>query len=402
MLKKYQSIRDIVRDLRRVKKSSRQLIAAVNEDEELSGKKPAMITQHIRVPGTVKMPDAAEAPSRQLSVNRQQSLTQEGKRYTELLEQQKNINHIINSLNTEFAGEKNVDIAAMQKLARRVSNNINKSLEQAKVSATESSRKVAPKILMTIAKKVAVKLDDRLGNNYSKHEIVALSNIVQGETQHTIYLVYHDLQDDEGNTSEQNVFAITMVAGKTDDQLYINPALHTVKILSSKFMLGREVPITPSDQAKMVNTITSFVNRQLDSNKMEIEHNALPVPTSIDRNKLKSIHPAISDSKVNGRVLEIKINNTIKNKAQAEEIIGQIYRVLYSSAITVSPKIRINRSLKELRKDGRFIGWLARFVFLPTGKISGRTLGDEMINKLREIGLLDKEISKIRYLIEGD
>lgn len=376
MLKRYKSIAELIRDLRSLKRAARVAAAADDDIKQttMRGGKRTLIQQL--------------QPSK---VSRQQTrdFTKGSKQLAKLIDQHHTINNILVSLNTEFKAEDYPNLDKMRTIAERIAKNITTKIEQTKQQASEDAKAATPPMLLKLANNVHSKLNTLLAKKFSKSETVNLVATVKNTLQYSIYLIYHHLRNDTGHISEQKIFTLSQQGG----QIYINPALDKVRI-PGQFPVGYAIDYNEkSSIGDLTNKVMLRINAELEEEN-HISQHALPMPVDINELHLTEI-PAVANSRMNGNVLQVSINKSITDKAKAAEITNTIYRQLYSSAIAVMPKIRILHTLDKTKT-----GFLAKFTFVPTGKFSGRTMGRDMQDKLREIGLNEKDIAKVRYLIE--
>lgn len=371
MLKHYASVADLIRDLRRMQK-----VYAAKDDGVFSmrGDKPDS--------------RLGQAPAVKVSRETQRNFTRQSNRLARLIDNQHTLVNIISSINTEFKPEDYPDIEKMRKIADRILRGLTKQISEAKQAATAEAKSATPEILVKLANSLLNKLNQQLTGRFTSSEVVNLAMKIRDQIQFSVYLVLHELKNDAGHISPQKVIAISQRGG----QLYINPALDKMRI-PGQFNIGFELRQSEKPSiADLARQAMQRIDAELNEDDIAI-HNALPSPVEHSTLNLTAI-TGVTRTRMVGNVLNVELNKTIKDHAAATEISNQIYRQLFAAASSVT-KVRLMHAVEKTRS-----GWLLKFTFVAAGKLSGRTMDREMQQRLREIGLLDKDIAKIRHIVE--
>jgi len=396
MLKRYHTVQDIVRDLRRLNRSQKALAAEGDEP-------PNFTTRTLRQGGDTSRPKTVnERFTEKGKVSREQerSANRHSRRLITLLDQQKSINAIIQALNAEFKEADYPDIKRMRQLASRIGKNISEAIQEAKQSASEEATQTAPDILIKLANNVARKLTDGEKPLFSAehHETVILARRFKGASedapisvQHTVYLKYERVKINR-NVTPVYVFAISL----KDGELYINPTLPDIKP-PGKFPLGEAVQLRQNSKlADLTNAVVGLIQQQLVADGHIMRTHALPPPHPLEKFDLRNANEFVTDAAMDGNILKVSLADTVKNEQQAHDVANDIYRHLYHVSLPVSPKLNIKYTVRPGSKRG----WVVSFVFMPSDKYSGRTMDNRMVSELRKLGMFPSEIQKIRHIIE--
>jgi hypothetical protein len=384
MLKNYLSLPELMRDLRKIRRSVQSTIASddVDGDEE-----PAFKTVKIR--DADKKPSITERFQKTDKASREhgREVARNSKRLRSLLDQQRAINNITHSLNTEFANSDYTNLTRMKQIAERIKQDVDTSVKTTTKSLGELAKKTAPAILFSLANRVDQKLQQKIGKHAKSHETVTLTATVNDTPQYTIYLIYHNLKNDSGYTFPNKIFAISLY----NDKLYVNFQEPTLKP-PGHFPIGLEVPIHAKELSQTTDIIMKRVDAQLEADDNISGMKPMPLPMETNSINLKNIRNVAKFSIHNNEIV-VLIDKSVGNEARAVDVVNSIQLYLFAGALQANQRTK----LRIVHSDPKKVpgGYSATFKFIPGGKYSGITLKHETTKQLRELGFSESAINRL-------
>jgi hypothetical protein len=452
VLKRYASIQDIVRDLRKLRKSAQLITANILEDDDddtakkskrpvrkpppskLPVRKSAAPPPH-KLPSKTNKPsvEVVEAPSAptggikmRRSVNEGDIATPQspGQRFNAqpkldpkiekqisayndklnlLVKQHQSVNHIVHLLQTDFANSTNANVDRLQQIAKRLLEHSKKHILINEEKLEDITRAHPTNdILFKLANSVSKKLTDLLGSKEKNFEQKAMSAMIKdrdGTTypQHTVYLIYHNLENDVGYVFPQKIYALSLYRG----HLYLNTNEHTVRPPGQwEFTRGTDIPYHKMLLSRTTEEVMKYIKGSMRRDNLVEDLPAMTPPFTKSEVNPKSIEHVTDFDILPDGTMTVRIDKAVGNEIAAMNVLNQVQVHLHSALLLNNPKTKARIIPSKPKKIPT--GYSAVLKLIPGGQASGKTLMQEVAEFMENKGIAKRHIHRFRQIVQEE
>jgi len=440
VLKRYASIRDIVRDLRKLRKSTQLIAANILEDDDdnthprkKSGKpankpaaskptnKPAAApppSEEIRPPlsGGVRMRRSIDegdiaaptSPGQRFRVPTHlkpaiiKSIVNYNKKLNALIQQRQSINHISHLLQTDFANHPDTaNIDRMRQITKRIKEDVEKHILINEDRLDEITRdNAANDILFKLANNVSKKLTEMLGNKEKDFEQKALTAMVKNRKgdvvpQHTIYLIYHNLPNDVGHIFPQKIYALSL----RDGELYLSTGEHIVRP-PGQFPSGIQIDYHDKQLSKTTDEVVRHIKSSMTHDNLVGDIPAIKPPFGKSDVNPQSLEHVTNFDILPDGTMTLNIDKAVGNEAAAMDVVNKVHVHLNSALLLANPKSRARIIPSKPKKIPT--GYSVILKLIPAGQSSGKTLSQKIAQYLENEGVSRRHIRRFQQIVQEE